>query len=198
GGRSAAHRGRRGCGPDLEGGAGRGSRPRLFKLLRAGWALAAPHAGGLTPARCVCYRGAATGVVRGPHSGRMRRRRGTGTHDTWPGAAAHPSAQPREPAPDCGTPGDGQPHIEGRMTNRIEQWAAPDIRLVETTEGEVTLSIDGHQAMQAWERDLMWAAADQLCTFGSEFLEVGLGLGISALRIASNPTTRRHVVVERY
>jgi len=84
------------------------------------------------------------------------------------------------------------------MTNRIEQWAAPDIRLVETTEGEVTLSIDGHQAMQAWERDLMWAAADQLCTFGSEFLEVGLGLGISALRIASNPTTRRHVVVERY
>lgn len=79
-----------------------------------------------------------------------------------------------------------------------QQWEAPAIELVETAEGEVTLSIDGQQAMQAWERDLMWAAGDMLCTFGSEFLEVGLGLGISALRIAGNPVTRRHVVVERY
>jgi spermidine synthase len=84
------------------------------------------------------------------------------------------------------------------MTSRIQQWDAPDVRLVETTEGEVTLSIEGQQAMQAWERDLMWAGADHLCTFGTEFLEVGLGLGISALRIASNPAIQRHVVIERY
>jgi tRNA G46 methylase TrmB len=78
------------------------------------------------------------------------------------------------------------------------QWEDPEIRLVETPEGEVTLAIDGHQAMQAWERELMWASADMLCEYGSEFLEVGLGLGISALRIAAHRNTRRHVVVERY
>ena len=80
----------------------------------------------------------------------------------------------------------------------LEQWESPDIRLRETDDGQVTLSINGEQAMQAWERDLMWAGADWLCTFGSEFLEVGLGLGISALRIAGNPATTRHVVIERY
>jgi spermidine synthase len=74
----------------------------------------------------------------------------------------------------------------------------PSIELVETDSGEVTLLIDGGQAMQAWERELMWEMADLLCGYGSEFLEVGLGLGISALRIASNPRTRRHVVVEKY
>jgi spermidine synthase len=74
----------------------------------------------------------------------------------------------------------------------------PSIELVETASGEVTLLIDGGQAMQAWERELMWEMADLLCGYGSEFLEVGLGLGISALRIASNPRTRRHVVVEKY
>ena len=74
----------------------------------------------------------------------------------------------------------------------------PAIALIETTNGEVTLSINGGQAMQAWERELMNEAADLLCMYGSVFLEVGLGLGISALRIASNPSTRRHLVVEKY
>ena len=36
------------------------------------------------------------------------------------------------------------------------------IELVEK-EGEVTLYIDGGQAMQAWERELMWRSADILC-----------------------------------
>ena len=73
----------------------------------------------------------------------------------------------------------------------------PRIELVGTN-GEVSLLIDGEQAMQAWERELMNESADILCTNGSEFLEVGLGLGISALRIAHNPRTRRHVVIEKY
>lgn len=73
----------------------------------------------------------------------------------------------------------------------------PDIQLVDR-EGEVTLLIDGHQAMQAWERDLMRESADILCSHGSSFLEVGLGLGLSALHIAQNPRTRRHVVVEKH
>jgi spermidine synthase len=81
---------------------------------------------------------------------------------------------------------------------RIQQWEDPEIELLESVSGEVTLSIDGEQAMQGWERDLMWASADMLCTFGHDFLEVGLGLGISALRIAGNPNTRTHTVVERY
>ena len=51
----------------------------------------------------------------------------------------------------------------------------PEIQLVETTSGEVTLAIDGGQAMQAWERELMHETADILCTYGSVFLEVGLG-----------------------
>jgi predicted methyltransferase len=73
----------------------------------------------------------------------------------------------------------------------------PRIELVEDR-GETTLLIDGGQAMQAWETDLMWRSADLLCTFGSSFLEVGLGLGISALRIARSPGTLRHTVVEKY
>lgn len=79
-----------------------------------------------------------------------------------------------------------------------KQQENPAIELVETEGGETTLLIDGGQAMQAWETDLMWRSADVLCTFGSDFLEVGLGLGISALRIAGAPGTRRHVVVEKY
>jgi len=74
----------------------------------------------------------------------------------------------------------------------------PEIQLVETKRGEVTLAINGGQAMQAWERELMHETADILCSYGSVFLEVGLGLGLSALRIASNPGTKRHVVVEKY
>lgn len=76
----------------------------------------------------------------------------------------------------------------------------PDDPTIEFQEqdGEVTLFIDGGQAMQAWEQELMCESADILCTYGSEFFEVGLGLGISALRIASNPRTRRHVVIDKY
>jgi spermidine synthase len=73
----------------------------------------------------------------------------------------------------------------------------PDIRLVQQ-DGEVTLLIDDHQAMQGWERDLMVASAEILCSYGSSFLEVGLGLGLSALHIARHPNTRRHVVIEKH
>ncbi|MFV0126436.1 class I SAM-dependent methyltransferase [Streptomyces sp. HMX112] len=73
----------------------------------------------------------------------------------------------------------------------------PAIELVEQN-GEVTLSIGGEQAMQAWERDLMWASADMLCEYGRDFYEVGLGLGLSALRIANNPATRSHRVLELF
>ncbi|MDH6708144.1 SAM-dependent methyltransferase [Kitasatospora sp. MAA19] len=73
----------------------------------------------------------------------------------------------------------------------------PEIRLIEQN-GEVTLSIGGEQAMQAWERDLMWASADLLCEYGQDFYEVGLGLGLSALRIARHPATRRHTVLELF
>lgn len=52
--------------------------------------------------------------------------------------------------------------------------------------------------MQGWEQQLMEDSADMLCGFGSEFLEVGLGLGLSALRIANHSNTRRHTVVEIY
>ncbi|GAA2655043.1 hypothetical protein GCM10009864_20340 [Streptomyces lunalinharesii] len=62
----------------------------------------------------------------------------------------------------------------------------------------MTLSIGGEQAMQAWERDLMWASADLLCQHGHDFYEVGLGLGLSALRIARNPATRSHTVLELF
>jgi predicted methyltransferase len=74
----------------------------------------------------------------------------------------------------------------------------PGVELLETAEGEVTLSIAGGQSMQGWEQELMHLSADILCGFGSEFLEAGLGLGLSALRIAGNPGTRRHRVIERY
>jgi predicted methyltransferase len=79
----------------------------------------------------------------------------------------------------------------------IQQRENPEIKLVESND-EVTLYIDDGQAMQGWERALMWESADILCTYGSEFLEVGLGLGISALRIASNPATRHHTVIEKF
>ncbi|GHG54035.1 class I SAM-dependent methyltransferase [Streptomyces griseocarneus] len=79
----------------------------------------------------------------------------------------------------------------------MENQTTPAIELVER-DGEVTLSIDGEQAMQAWERDLMWASADMLCEYGHDFYEVGLGLGLSALRIAGNPATRSHTVLELF
>ena len=77
------------------------------------------------------------------------------------------------------------------------QLHRPRIELIES-DREQTLLIDGGQAMQAWETDLMHRSADVLCEYGSRFLEVGLGLGISALRIAGAPTTTHHTVVEKY
>lgn len=74
----------------------------------------------------------------------------------------------------------------------------PEIRIIETQQGEVTLSINDGQAMQGWEQQLMEESADMLCKHGSEFLEVGLGLGLSALRIANHSNTRKHTVVEIY
>ncbi|MFI1964566.1 class I SAM-dependent methyltransferase [Streptomyces pathocidini] len=82
-------------------------------------------------------------------------------------------------------------------TESVTEDATPDIQLIESG-GEVTLSIGGEQAMQAWERDLMWASADLLCEYGQDFYEVGLGLGLSALRVAGNPATRSHTVLELY
>ena len=81
---------------------------------------------------------------------------------------------------------------------RIRQPKNPKIELVEENDGETTLYIDGGQAMQAWEIELMRESANILCTYGSEFLEVGLGLGLSALHIAQHPNTHKHVVVEKY
>src|SRR4029077_9383471 len=71
------------------------------------------------------------------------------------------------------------------------------IEFVESFE-ETTLLIDGGQAMQAWEADLMRRSGDILCRHGSEFMEGGLGLVISALHIAGQPTTHRHTVIELY
>jgi predicted methyltransferase len=78
------------------------------------------------------------------------------------------------------------------------QQATPSIDLVRAASGEVTLMIDDVQAMQGWEQALMWRAADLLCARGTDFLEAGLGLGLSATRIAGRPGVRRHVVVEKY
>ncbi|GAA0477125.1 class I SAM-dependent methyltransferase [Streptomyces sp. NPDC046215] len=79
----------------------------------------------------------------------------------------------------------------------MESQTKPAIELIDN-DGEVTLSIGGEQAMQAWERELMWASADMLCEYGRDFYEVGLGLGLSALRIAENPATRSHAVLELF
>lgn len=73
--------------------------------------------------------------------------------------------------------------------------ADPPISL-EERDGETTLLINGDQAMQAWEIDLMHAGADAMLEFGDEYLEVGLGLGLSALRIAER--ARQHTVIEVY
>ncbi|MFF5211984.1 methyltransferase domain-containing protein [Streptosporangium sp. NPDC000396] len=81
---------------------------------------------------------------------------------------------------------------------KTPQLNEPDIALVHDESGEVTLYIDDVQAMQGWEKSLMWRSADLLCERGGEFLEVGLGLGYSALRIAGRADTYRHTVVEKY
>ena len=74
----------------------------------------------------------------------------------------------------------------------------PTVQLVETPEGEVTLKINEGLSMQGWERELMQESGEILCSFGSQFLEVGLGLGFSALHIAQHQHTRKHTVVEIY
>jgi spermidine synthase len=79
-----------------------------------------------------------------------------------------------------------------------EQPESPTIRLEENAEGEVTLYIEEEQAMQAWEKELMWRSADLLCSYGSRFIEVGLGLGLSGLRVAEHPNTKEHTIVEKY
>jgi len=66
------------------------------------------------------------------------------------------------------------------------------------SDDEITLLIDDGQAMQGWEEALMHESADILCRHGSDFLEVGLGLGFSGLRIAQNPATRQHTVLEKH
>jgi spermidine synthase len=82
-------------------------------------------------------------------------------------------------------------------TDAYGQPLDPEIRL-EATNGETTLWIGDRQAMQAWERDLMLASADILVQHGTDFLEVGLGLALSAGGISAASTTRRHVVIEKY
>jgi predicted methyltransferase len=79
----------------------------------------------------------------------------------------------------------------------MKQPENPDIKLVDE-DGEITLYIAGAQAMQAWEEELMHKSADLLCEYGDTFLEIGLGLGLSALRVAANPGTKSHIVVEKY
>ncbi len=73
----------------------------------------------------------------------------------------------------------------------------PKIEMLEDND-KITLLIDGIQVMQGWEEPLMWRSADMLTEHGSEFLEIGLGLGMSALRIAEHANTKRHTVVEKY
>lgn len=73
----------------------------------------------------------------------------------------------------------------------------PRVRIHDVCD-ETTLYIAGSQAMQGWERGLMEESARVLCSFGSNFLEVGLGLGFSALSISSNAGTRKHVVIEKH
>jgi predicted methyltransferase len=63
---------------------------------------------------------------------------------------------------------------------------------------EETLVIGQGQAMQRWEAELMEYSADLMCSNGTEFLEVGLGFGFSALRIARRAGTRSHVVIEKF
>ena len=85
----------------------------------------------------------------------------------------------------------------GEVRMSLTQPSDPSIRLVDDDDG-ITLWIDDIQVMQGWEAPLMWRSADLLTERGSDFLEIGLGLGLSALRIANSPGTRRHTVVEKY
>ncbi|MFG2134817.1 class I SAM-dependent methyltransferase [Streptomyces sp. NPDC048751] len=78
------------------------------------------------------------------------------------------------------------------------QPTAPDIAVKKSESGEKTLYIDGSQAMQQWEAPLMRRSAEILCRGGGEFLECGLGFGLSAVAIAEQPNVKKHTVVEVY
>jgi predicted methyltransferase len=73
----------------------------------------------------------------------------------------------------------------------------PDVQYL-SENGEVTLSFDGIQVVQGWETDMLSTMSEMLCDFGGNILEVGLGLGISARKIANYPSIKRHIVVEKY
>jgi spermidine synthase len=70
------------------------------------------------------------------------------------------------------------------------------IRWEQKFNGERTLYINGGQAMQAWERELMEFSADLLGSYGNTFAEAGLGFGLSALRMSTNLQVTSHTVVE--
>lgn len=78
-----------------------------------------------------------------------------------------------------------------------EKSRQSEILFASSPDGEETLYVDGGQAMQSWERRLMEEGADFLCQTGSEFLEIGLGFGYSALRISNSPQTKHHRVIEK-
>ena len=79
----------------------------------------------------------------------------------------------------------------------------PEISL-EVINGETTLTIAGRQAMQQWEYELMRRSAEIMCegtiadTQSKNYLEAGLGLGISARHIGSHASTAQHTVIEKY
>jgi spermidine synthase len=81
----------------------------------------------------------------------------------------------------------------------VDQPTDPEVLFTRSGAGELTLLINEHQAMQAWEEPLMRRSAQLLCE-GVEgtFLECGLGFAMSAVEIASQPTVHKHIVVERY
>lgn len=83
------------------------------------------------------------------------------------------------------------------MKHELQQ-ENPDIFFTNTAMGQRTLYIDGSQAMQEWERPLMIRSGELTCEKGGEFLECGLGLGLSAMAIAAAPKTVKHTVVELY
>jgi predicted methyltransferase len=85
------------------------------------------------------------------------------------------------------------------FVKHMDQPKEPEISLARTETGEMTLLIDGHQAMQAWEEPLMKRSAELLCEgISGTFLECGLGFAISAVEIAKQPTVEKHIVIERY
>ena len=97
-------------------------------------------------------------------------------------------------------------HLDERNAERPQMVTGGDstvtedanIQVLRSPEGNTTLRIENGQAVQGWESELMEESARLLCSYGSEFLEVGLGFGFSALAIARHPNTSRHVVLEKH